>query len=94
MDTIQRRVAFGIVFDDPEMNETVHGVPVPPGCMRVSVDGIIEPNALVPIPIPGEIEKVSEAVGSQLAWPKELIIFGRASPKVWIATLCIVRNST
>ncbi|XP_063944731.1 uncharacterized protein LOC135151101 [Daucus carota subsp. sativus] len=81
VDTIQRRVAFGIVFDDPEMNATVHGVPVPPGCMRVSVDGIIEPNAMVPIPVPGEIEKVCEAVGSQLAWPEELIIFGRASPK-------------
>lgn len=75
METLENKVAFGTVFDDEEMNVSVHGVPLKPGHVRVSVDGHIKPDALVPVPIAGEIQKVSEAVGSHLAWPRDLIIF-------------------
>ena len=64
-----------MIFDEAEMSNLVHGVPMQTGCVRVSVDGIIQPDALVPVPIPGEIEKVYQAVGSQLAWPRDLVIF-------------------
>lgn len=58
-----------------DMNEKIHGMPMPDGCIRVLVDGSINDNALVPVPVLGEIEKVFEAVGSHVAWPKDLIIF-------------------
>lgn len=75
MDNIENKVAFGMIFDDVEMNELVHGVSLQPGCVRVSVDGDIQPDAKIPVPIPGEIETVRQAIGSQVAWPRDLIIF-------------------
>ncbi|XP_074356002.1 uncharacterized protein LOC141695672 [Apium graveolens] len=64
------------VFDDhEEMNVSVHGVPRKPVHVRVSVDGHIQLEASVPVPIPGEIEVVRQAVGSHVAWPHELIIY-------------------
>lgn len=68
-------VAFGMAMTDGDMNEKIHGMPMPHGCIRVLVDGSINDQALVPVPVPGEIEKVHEAVGSHVAWPKDLIIF-------------------
>ena len=74
MDTIENKVAFGTIFDDDDsVNVSVHGVPLKPGHVRVSVDGHIQPDALVPVPVPGEIEQVREAVGSHVAWPRNLI---------------------
>lgn len=75
MDNIENKVAFGMVLEEDEMNKSVHGMPMPPGCVRVLVDGIIQKDALVPVPVRGEIEKVQEAVGSQLAWPRNLIVY-------------------
>lgn len=76
VDNIENKVAFGVVFDEGDgKSKSVHGVPLQPGCLRVSVDGSIKPDALVPVPIDGEIEKVHQAVGSHLAWPHDLIIF-------------------
>ena len=73
VDNIENKVAFGTVFDDDALNTVVHGVPLKPGYVRVSVDGHIQPNALVHVPVPGEIELVREAVGSHVAWPRNLI---------------------
>lgn len=86
MDTIENKVAFGLVFDDAEINQSVNAVLVEPGCVHVLVDGIIQGDALVPVPIPGEIEKVSQAVGSQVAWPQNLITF--TSTVVCISISC------
>ncbi|KAL6578540.1 hypothetical protein OROMI_008756 [Orobanche minor] len=80
VDTIENKVAFGLVFDDEELNKFIHGVPLPPGCARVSVDGPIKGDALIPIPIAGEIETVDQAVGSYVSWPRELIIVQNAPP--------------
>ncbi|XP_074346995.1 uncharacterized protein LOC141685814 [Apium graveolens] len=82
LDCIENKVAFGTVFDDhEEMNVSVHGVPLKPGHVRVSVDGHIQPEASVPVPIPGEIEVVRQAVGSHVAWPRELIIYPTVAKK-------------
>lgn len=75
MDIIDNKVAFGMVFSEAAMGKLVHGVPLQPGHVRVSVDGIIKEDAWVPVPIIGEIETVRQAVGSHLAWPQDLIIF-------------------
>lgn len=75
MDNIENKVAFGMVLEEDSMNQLVHGMPMPSGCARVLVDGIIQKDALVPVPVRGEIEKVQEAVGSQLAWPRNLIVY-------------------
>ncbi|XP_074335674.1 uncharacterized protein LOC141672885 [Apium graveolens] len=60
------------------MNKSVHGVPIQPGCARVSVDGPIQRQAKIPIPVVGEIETVDQAVGSLVSWPRDLIIFPNA----------------
>lgn len=75
MDTRKNKVAFGMVFSEEEMNGLIHGVRMPPGCIRVSVDGAIQPDALLPVPVRGEMEKVHQAVGSQVAWPLDLVIY-------------------
>lgn len=62
------------------MATTVHGVPLKPAHLRVSVDGLIQGDALVPVPIPGEIETVEQAVGSHVAWPRHLIIYTPTGP--------------
>lgn len=74
VDNIKNKVAFGLIFDEEDMNNSIHGMPLQPGCARVSVDGPIRGDALVPIPIPGEIETVEQAVGSHISWPRDLII--------------------
>lgn len=71
-------MAFGLVFDDEAMNKSIHGKPIQPGCVRVSVDGPIRGDALIPFPIVGEIETVDQAVGSHVSWPRDLIIMPNA----------------
>ncbi|KAL8147496.1 hypothetical protein AgCh_004988 [Apium graveolens] len=73
VDSIENKVAFGTIFEDDKMNVSVHRVPLKLGHARVLVDGHIQPDVLVPVPIPGGIEHVREAVGSHLAWPRNLI---------------------
>lgn len=80
MDKIDNKVAFGVVFDDEDMASTVHGVPLKPEHARVSVDGIIQGGAQVPVPIHGEIETVEQAVGSLLSWPRDLITYAPNGP--------------
>ncbi|KAL1826336.1 hypothetical protein ACET3Z_004748 [Daucus carota] len=78
VETIENKVAFGLLFDDEDMNKSIHGVALQPGCARVSVDGTIQGDALIPIPIKGEIEIVDQAVGSYMSWPRDLIILPNA----------------
>ncbi|XP_074336334.1 uncharacterized protein LOC141673483 [Apium graveolens] len=72
---IENKVAFGLLFDDDDMNKSIHGFPMQPGCARVSMDGPIQGQAKIPIPVVGEIETVEQAVGSYVSWPYDLIIF-------------------
>ncbi|KAL8094210.1 hypothetical protein AgCh_035913 [Apium graveolens] len=76
VESIDNKVAFGVVFDDRDgMSRAVHGVPLEPRFVRVGVDGSIQDDALVPVPMVGEIETVQQAIGSHLAWPKDMIIY-------------------
>ncbi|WOH07651.1 hypothetical protein DCAR_0727084 [Daucus carota subsp. sativus] len=65
VDNIDNKVAFGVVFDEEDGLRFV----------RVSVDGSIQDDALVPVPVIGEIETVHQAIGSHLAWPKDMISY-------------------
>lgn len=79
-------MAFGLVYDDDEINKSIHGVPMQPGCARVSVDGPIQGKAKIPVPVVGEIETVEQAVGSYISWPRDLITF----PNVQAPAVCIL----
>lgn len=50
-----------------DAGKLVHGMPLQPRHVRVSVYGVIKEDALVLVPIVGEIEIVCQAVGSYLA---------------------------
>lgn len=78
MDHIDNKVAFGFAFSRDGFCDFIHGKAMPPGCLRVSVDGFIREEALVPVPVVGEIETVLQAVGSHVAWPEELISYPTA----------------
>lgn len=82
MDCIENKVAFGMVFDDAYIHEDS----LQPGCVRVLVDGVIQGDALIPVPIPGQMEKVFQVVGSQVAWPLNLISF--TSAQVCFSIFC------
>ena len=73
VDNIENKVAFGTIFDDTELNTVVHGVPIQPGHVRVVVDGAIQGDALLPVPVEGELETVKQAIGSMVSWPEDLI---------------------
>lgn len=75
VEILANKVAFGMVFlVDGEMSKKIHGKPMPHGCVRVSVDAWIQPDALIPMCVDGEIETVVQAVCSHVAWPEELIV--------------------
>lgn len=75
-DSIDNKVAFGVAFPGKaNLNSSIHGRVMPPGCVRVSVEGFIKEEALIPVLVPGEIETVEQAVGSYVAWPEELISY-------------------
>lgn len=75
MESIDNIVAHGSMFEKVSNEETVHMVPLGELNMRVSVDFVIIPNALLPVPVPiADLTSVGEAVGCLVAWPKNLIL--------------------
>ncbi|WOG82001.1 hypothetical protein DCAR_0101160 [Daucus carota subsp. sativus] len=84
VDNIENKVAFGVIFKDgTRFSNKIHGVDMMPGCVWVSVDGCINPKALLPIPVPGEMETLIQAIGSHVAWPDEFIIYQDSEPSQW-----------
>ncbi|KAL8113242.1 hypothetical protein AgCh_020529 [Apium graveolens] len=55
------------------MNSVVNGVPMQPGHVRVSMDGALLADVLIPVPIEGELETMRQAIGSTVSWPRDLI---------------------
>ncbi|XP_052723153.1 uncharacterized protein LOC128193539 isoform X2 [Vigna angularis] len=72
-----RIVAVGRVL---EGGETIHGVPILPQHVRVTIDEVRDPQAQVPVPTP-EINFVGEAIGTFIAWPRALIMSHIATPQ-------------
>ncbi|KAI5427953.1 hypothetical protein KIW84_033101 [Lathyrus oleraceus] len=59
----------------------LHTRELPAGCLKVSVDIAVEPNAALPYPSDdSDATTVHEAVGSFVAWPTNLICVGYETP--------------
>ncbi|KAL6146110.1 hypothetical protein ACLB2K_056793 [Fragaria x ananassa] len=76
VDTVENIVAIAKVIDvgGESSNQLLHGVPLGENNVRVSVIRAIKGDALVPIPVRDEILTVDDAVGSYVAWPKDLVV--------------------
>ncbi|KAL8105111.1 hypothetical protein AgCh_029053 [Apium graveolens] len=74
VNTIDNKVAFGMVYPGKD-KEKVHGIDIPLGHKCVSVDGLLKPDALLPVLVRGEMVTVRDALGSLLAWTEGLIIY-------------------
>ncbi|KAL6125644.1 hypothetical protein ACLB2K_073699 [Fragaria x ananassa] len=76
VDTVENIVAIEKVIDvgGESSNQLLHDVPLGENNVRVSVIRAIEGDALVPIPVRDEILTVDDAVGSCVAWPKDLVV--------------------
>ncbi|KAL8090932.1 hypothetical protein AgCh_040125 [Apium graveolens] len=74
VNTIDNKVAFGMVYPGKDKKK-VHGIDIPLGHKCVSVDGLLKPDALLPVPVPGEMVTVRDALGSFLTWPEGLISY-------------------
>ncbi|KAL8110818.1 hypothetical protein AgCh_026525 [Apium graveolens] len=64
----------------PEGHEkTIHGVSLGEKNARVSITKVIQGDAKIPFPIGDEILTVQEAMGTFIAWPRNMIIAGNNS---------------
>lgn len=72
MGTTRKIVAYGSIID--LASKEVHGVPLGDANLRVAIDIAIDGQALLPIPVREELKTVDDAVGSHVAWPKDLVI--------------------
>ena len=78
-------MAHGTVF---EADTILHGMELTNDEVKVTIEEVIVPDALVPMPT-DEVYIVAHAFQSFLAWPKDLV--GSISdPSVWIPTHLIV----
>ncbi|XP_058185700.1 uncharacterized protein LOC131302926 [Rhododendron vialii] len=73
MGSIENIVAHGRMYERVSSDETIHTLPLGDLNVRVYVDFVIIPHALLPIPIPGDETSVGEVMGYELAWPKNLV---------------------
>ncbi|PRQ54700.1 putative Ulp1 protease family catalytic domain, transposase, Tnp1/En/Spm [Rosa chinensis] len=74
LGSVDHIVALGTVVEHNDPSQVCHGYPLGDSNLRVSVSVAIEENALVPFPVGDEIRTVRQAIGSWVAWPKELVI--------------------
>ena len=65
-------VALGHVYSSAE-GELIHGVPLGPDLLRVEINMLEMPQALLPCPS-GEFLTVKDALDSFVAWPKGLVL--------------------
>jgi hypothetical protein len=57
------------------MNNSIHGLPMPEGCVRVAVVGELKGDAPLPFPVlDAQMLLVRDAIGSHLAWPEKWVI--------------------
>jgi hypothetical protein len=66
-------VAIGRAYMDCVPTDTVHGIPLGEGNVRVTISVPKLKRALLPIPT-HEATYIEEAVGSFVAWPKKLVV--------------------
>lgn len=59
--------------------QTIHGVRLDEKNTRVSITQVIQGHAKIPFPIGDEILTVEQAIGTYIAWPRNLIAVGNNS---------------
>ncbi|XP_042396480.1 uncharacterized protein LOC121986587 [Zingiber officinale] len=67
-------VAYGTVIEVNGVNHSLHDVPLPKNCMRVSIDEAMQKSTCLLVLIPNECETIGDAVGTHVAWPKHLLM--------------------
>ena len=84
VDSVDNVVAFGTIseINVDATNQTIHGVPLGKENARVSITKAVVPDALLPIPVKGEIMTVQDALGTFVAWPRNLISNNVVTEKV------------
>ncbi|CAI8595491.1 unnamed protein product [Vicia faba] len=62
---------------------TVHGMTLPPGYVKVNIDVAIVPNAPLPISVEdGDVSMVGQAIGTIVPWPTKLLEFVAECEKI------------
>lgn len=75
-------VAYANIVEVPiveGLDQTIHGVRVAEENARVSITRVIQSDAKIPFPVGDEIVNVQQAMGSFIAWPRDLIVEGKSS---------------
>ncbi|KAF9605397.1 hypothetical protein IFM89_016974 [Coptis chinensis] len=69
-------VAKGIVYEELGPETKVHNVPLGQYNSHVAVGKILEgkEQALLPVPVGDKLKFVEDAIGSHIAWPRELVV--------------------
>lgn len=73
MGSIENIVAHGTMYETVSSDEAMH-TQLGDSNVCVTIDFVIVPYAHLPIPVPGSVTLVGEAVGYQVAWPKNLVL--------------------
>ncbi|XP_040375666.1 uncharacterized protein LOC121053154 [Rosa chinensis] len=83
IDSVENIVAIGTIINiDLETNQqTIHGALLGEENVRVSIIRTLVHEALLPFPIKDEIMTVKDAIGTCVAWPKNLVITLAADAK-------------
>ncbi|PRQ58873.1 putative Ulp1 protease family catalytic domain, putative transposase, Ptta/En/Spm, plant [Rosa chinensis] len=83
IDSVENIVAIGTIInvDIETKQQTVHGVPLGEENVRVTIIRTLVHEALLPFPIKDEIVTVKDAIGTCVAWPKNLVIAPAADAK-------------
>ncbi|GER32294.1 hypothetical protein STAS_08351, partial [Striga asiatica] len=72
-----RAVGRGKVHN--RLGETIHTRPLPIDHVKVSLEVAFEPNALLPVPVDDEeLITVRDAIGTFVAWPKNLVFVNKS----------------
>lgn len=75
-------VAYAKIDEVPVLEgheQTIHGVRLGEENARVSITQVIQGNAKIPFPVGDEIVHVQDAMGTFIAWPRDLISTGNHS---------------
>lgn len=67
----------------------LHGVPMPKGCLRVSVDEVVDGSALLPFRISDDMDTVESALATHVAWPANLVVERSVQVKVNCKAACL-----
>ncbi|KAH0996445.1 hypothetical protein GBA52_020309 [Prunus armeniaca] len=86
-DSKDNIVASGTIVDINVPQQLLHNVPLGEGNIKVFVNYAINGASPLPMPVKGVLNTVEDAVGSQVAWPEDLIVFIDDIWGHWILTI-------